>query len=112
MSHRLGHVAVVRMTYVASLRIAPVQNAAMSAKKRQAQPLRAVRLMVERLVFNAIHQHRDYLSVRFAYVVRRNYHHPEGDSRRSQPIANVMAADTTCEPRLLVRHVLSVGNLP
>jgi hypothetical protein len=100
------------MTYVASLRIAPVQNAVMSAKKRRAQPLRAVRLMVERLVFNAIHQRRGYLLVRSAYVVRRNYHRPEGDSRRSQPIANVMAADTTCEPRLLVRHVLSVGNLP
>jgi len=107
-SQRLGHVTVVVMTYVASLRMARVQSVVISAKKGWARPRRAA----ARPVFDATHQRLGCLSVRSAYVVRRNYHRREGDSRRSQPIANVVDADTTYEPRQLVHRALSAGNFP
>ncbi len=111
MSHRLGHVTVVVMTYVASLRMARVQSVVISAKKGWARPPRVVRRRAgERPVFDATHQRLGCLSARFAYLVRRNYHRQEGDSRRSPPITAVVDADTTYELRQLVRRVQSAGN--
>ena len=113
MSHRLGHVTVVVMTCVAYLRMARVQSVVISAKKEWARLPRVVyRRAVERPVFDATHQRLGCLSARFAYLVRRNYHRQEGDSRRSPPITAVVDADTTYELRQLVRHVQSAGNFP